>query len=153
MGKIRAPYGTWKSPISASSLATSPPVPDALVVDEVTLLPYHLERRPLEGGRIALIDSITRIDVLSKSLNVRTGVHEYGGGAVCVRNAVVYFSNFSDGRLYALDRAAGPDSQPVAITPGKSPIIGVYSSEPVAFQRTKVIVSRTLQCIQHCRTS
>ena len=117
--KKRAPFGSWNSPISSSSLATSPPVPDALLVDEVSLLPYHIERRPLEGGRVALIDSISRQEVVQAPWNVRTGVHEYGGGAVCVRNAVVYFSHFADGRLYALDRSTGAGAEPIAVTPGE----------------------------------
>jgi hypothetical protein len=40
--------------------------------------------------------------------NVRSRVHEYGGGACLVASGVVYFSNFSDNRLYAIRDGAAP---------------------------------------------
>jgi hypothetical protein len=40
-------------------------------------------------------------------------VHEYGGGAVCVYNGVVYFSNFTDQVLY---KQTSPTEKPVAVT-------------------------------------
>jgi WD40-like Beta Propeller Repeat len=53
-------------------------------------------------------------DVVPKPFNVRTRVHEYGGGAWTVALGVVYFSNFVDGRLYRL----GPgESEPAPLTP------------------------------------
>ena len=38
--------------------------------------------------------------------NVRTRVHEYGGGAYLVSGGVVYFSNDKDQRLYRRNPAA-----------------------------------------------
>ena len=40
---------------------------------------WWLERRPLESGRTALVRDGE--DVLPPEFNVRTRVHEYGGGA------------------------------------------------------------------------
>ena len=52
-------------------------------------------------------------DVTPPGFNVRTTVHEYGGGAYLVHGGIVYFSNFADQRLYRQD-AGG---EPVSITP------------------------------------
>src|SRR5215469_13131752 len=100
-----APYGTWKSPITSDLI-----VAQSIGLSEVRLdggEVYWLESRPGEGGRSALVRS--GVDVLPKPFNVRTRVHEYGGGAWCVADGAVYFSNFADQRLYVLDSQA---SQP-----------------------------------------
>jgi dipeptidyl aminopeptidase/acylaminoacyl peptidase len=49
-------------------------------------------------------------DVTPSGFNVRTRVHEYGGGAYCVDRGTVYFSNFTDQRLYrqTLNTAPSP---------------------------------------------
>ena len=53
-------------------------------------------------------------DIVPKPFNVRTRVHEYGGGAWTVALGVLYFSNFADGRLYRI----GPGkSEPAPLTP------------------------------------
>jgi dipeptidyl aminopeptidase/acylaminoacyl peptidase len=78
---------------------------------------YWTEGRPDEGGRIALMRGgafASPVDVVDDRFNVRTRVHEYGGGAYAVHRGAVVFSNFADQRLYRL----GPDDEePVAITP------------------------------------
>ena len=53
-------------------------------------------------------------DVTPPPYNVRSRVHEYGGGSYVVAGGVVVFSNFDDGRLYRLDPGA---EAPAAITP------------------------------------
>ena len=93
------PYGTWPSPISpelavGSSHGLSEPRPDG---DDV----YVLESRPEEAGRVALLrvradGSVTDV---APGLNVRTRVHEYGGGAYTVRGGVVVLSEFAGSRL------------------------------------------------------
>jgi len=47
-------------------------------------------------------------DVTPPGFNVRTRVHEYGGGAFAVVGGVAYFSNFGDQRLYRQDPGAEP---------------------------------------------
>src|SRR5262249_41673114 len=62
-----------------------------------------LEGRPQEQGRSAIVRRGAdgrRVDVTPISMNVRTRVHEYGGGAWAVSDGWAYFSNFADGRLY-----------------------------------------------------
>jgi dipeptidyl aminopeptidase/acylaminoacyl peptidase len=106
-----APCGSWKSPITsdlivAQSIALSEPRLDGGHV-------YWLEGRPQEQGRsvvVRLEQDGQQAEVTPKICNVRTRVHEYGGGAWTVSQGVVYFSNFADGRLYRrLHGAAEPE--------------------------------------------
>lgn len=78
---------------------------------------YWLEGRPTEGGRNALVrsgDDGRTSEVTPPTFNVRTRVHEYGGGAFAVRNGVVVFAHDGDQRLYRLDRAG---DEPRPLTP------------------------------------
>ena len=52
------------------------------------------------------------IDAVPAGFNVRTMVHEYGGGAYCVHGNTVFCSNFEDQRLYRVE----PGVEPVPIT-------------------------------------
>lgn len=110
MTKMTAPYGSWESPIKAELLAKagislSSPYP---VGEDL----YWLEGRPLEGGRNVLVrraaDGTTR-DVTPAGFNVRTTVHEYGGGSFTVTGSTVYFSNFADQRLYRQIDGGAPE--------------------------------------------
>ena len=47
-------------------------------------------------------------DVTPPPFNVRSRVHEYGGGAYAVSGERVWFSNFEDGRIYAQTGAGTP---------------------------------------------
>ena len=47
-------------------------------------------------------------DLTPPPYNVRTRVHEYGGGEYTVHGGTVYFSNDSDQRLYRLEGAGEP---------------------------------------------
>ncbi|KAF7315663.1 Peptidase-S9 domain-containing protein [Mycena indigotica] len=109
-----APYGTWTSPISAANLAKASVRLGDVVVDSVAGKVYHIESRPSEGGRCVLVDSDASKDVVGKDLNVRTGVHEYGGAAAVVSAGVAYFSNIIDGRVYKVKNG---DSNAIAVTP------------------------------------
>ena len=77
-----------------SSRGISEPRPDGADI-------YLLESRPEEAGRVVLLRGTpdgTFTDV-APELNVRTRVHEYGGGAYVVRDGVIVFSEFADNRL------------------------------------------------------
>ena len=52
-------------------------------------------------------ECVTR-DVIPAPFNVRTRVHEYGGGAFLVNDGRVWFANFEDQRLYQCDNATVP---------------------------------------------
>jgi len=114
------PFGSWLSPITAQVAATQGLRLGAPSVDGTDI--YWLEGRPAEGGRNVLVRRRadgTLHELTPPGFNVRTRVHEYGGGAYLVHNGTVVFSNFADQRLYRLDRDAvdaGPLT-PVPITP------------------------------------
>lgn len=111
-----APYGSWSSPISLDVVASEGGVAYSyLSADEAGV--YWLESRPEEKGRLALVyleHGGAPIDVVPEGFNVRTRVHEYGGGAWFRDGKVVYCSNFDDSRLYRID---GPGAEPQPITP------------------------------------
>lgn len=108
-----APYGSWNSPITSDLI-----VAGSIGLNEIRLdgdAVYWVECRPQEQGRnvVVHLDGPARTDMTPKPFNARTRVHEYGGGAWTVDEGVVYFSNFSDGRLYR-QRTGGT---PEALTP------------------------------------
>jgi dipeptidyl aminopeptidase/acylaminoacyl peptidase len=77
---------------------------------------WWLEGRATEGGRVALVrrDPGGEVaDAVPAGFNVRSSVHEYGGGAYCVHAGVAFCSRFEDQRLYRVD----PGADPVPITP------------------------------------
>jgi dienelactone hydrolase len=62
-----------------------------------------LEGRPAEAGRLAALRACPGHDaeVLAPApFNVRSRVHEYGGGAWIVSGGAAYFSNFADNLVY-----------------------------------------------------
>ena len=110
-----APYGSWKSPITADLIVSGSVGLSQSLIDGSDI--YWIEMRPTEGGRGVIVrrDALGFLtDVNPPPFNARTRVHEYGGGDYAVRNGAVYFSNFPDQRIYASRGGAAP--QP--ITPG-----------------------------------
>ena len=114
-GPAVLPYGSWPSPIRIDDLVGGTVrLSDPWVDGDET---YWIEGRPAERGRSVLVvrsaDGATR-DVTPPPFDVRTRVHEYGGGAYTVAGGTVLFSHVADGRLYRLDPG---DDAPQAITP------------------------------------
>jgi dipeptidyl aminopeptidase/acylaminoacyl peptidase len=109
-----APYGSWRSPITSDLIVEgSISLVDVLLDgDDV----YWIEGRPRESGCCVLVrrrpDGQAE-DVTPAPFNVRSRVHEYGGGAATIAQATAYFSNFADGRLYRQQ----PGATPVPLTP------------------------------------
>lgn len=96
-----APYGTWPSPITAQRVAAGSKPLSAPRIDGEHV--YWLEGRAAEGGRVAAVRGAPGAapQMLSPSpYNLRTRVHEYGGGAYIVAGGVLYFSNFADNLVY-----------------------------------------------------
>jgi dipeptidyl aminopeptidase/acylaminoacyl peptidase len=112
-----APYGSWESTVRIEDLAGTPPLGTPKAAKEGL---YWTETRPDEGGRSVLVwcerggDPVT---ITPGGFDVRTRVHEYGGGAFWLAGPRIFFSHFEDGRLYRQD---GPDADPVPITPEPS---------------------------------
>jgi acetyl esterase/lipase len=106
----RAPYATWPSPITAAMVAQASRGIGMPHIDSTGL--YWLESRPQEQGRSVLVHLAadgTRRDVTPPDFNVRSRVHEYGGGAYHVTDGTIYFANFADQGLYRQRPGATPE--------------------------------------------
>ena len=108
------PYGAWKSPITSELIVAETIGLGGVIVDGDDI--YWTESRPGEGGRNVLVKKDGG-DLTPAPFNVRTRVHEYGGGSVTVQRGVAYFTNFADQRLYRL--APGDAAEPLTPAPGE----------------------------------
>jgi dienelactone hydrolase len=107
-----APFGTWKSPLTAERVAAGAKPLSAPRIAGASLV--WLEGLPAEGGRVAamrLLANGQRETITPAPFNVRTRVHEYGGGALAVHGDTLYFSNFADNLVYA--QAPGGTPRPL----------------------------------------
>lgn len=137
-------YGSWKSPITSELIVSNAVRLGAAWLDGPDI--YWSELRPSEGGRqlvvrygpedVALAAGESATEVTPAPFNVRSRVHEYGGGAYTVHQGTVYFSNFVDQRLYA--QQAG--EAPVPLTPEVTPTAGLrYADVDIDAQRQRLI--------------
>jgi dipeptidyl aminopeptidase/acylaminoacyl peptidase len=104
-----APYGSWKSPITSDLLVSNTLTLGKVAIDGDAI--YWSEGRPAEGGRVVVVRRTPdgqASDVTPAGFNVRSRVHEYGGGAYLAVAGTLYFSNFADGRVYRQDPGAAP---------------------------------------------
>ena len=106
---MTAPCGSWASPITASLITSAQVSLAEPRFSDGTL--YWLEGRPLEAGRVAMVsrgaDGLVR-DVTDPNANVRTRVHEYGGGPYFLHGESVFFSDYGSQRIYRQDPGIGP---------------------------------------------
>ncbi|HMC15296.1 MAG TPA: S9 family peptidase [Albitalea sp.] len=109
--RIVAPYGTWKSPISAQRLASgSKPLTAPRIVGGQI---YWLEGLVAEGGRVVVMRAQpggSAQQLTPPGFNVRTRVHEYGGGPYATDGETIWFSNFYDHLVYAQRGSAAPEA-------------------------------------------
>jgi dipeptidyl aminopeptidase/acylaminoacyl peptidase len=99
---VTAPYGSWASPITVEQLTSASigllgPRLDGEHV-------YWLQSHADQGGRTSVwrraVRGGTAEEMTPAPLNVRSRVHEYGGGEYAVRGGVGVCSEFAEGRLY-----------------------------------------------------
>ena len=131
-----SPYGSWKSPITSDLIVSGTVGLGQIAMDGDDI--YWIEGRPSEAGRSVIVrrtpdGKIT--DVTPAPFNVRTRVHEYGGGSFAVAAGVVYFSHFADQRIYCQRL----DSQPEPLTPAAN---CRYADVIVDNQRNRLICVR-----------
>ena len=98
-----APFGAWTSPISAAMVAAGATPLSSVVLDGADI--YWLAGRAAEAGRTTILrrSGMTAADeVTPLPFNVRSRVHEYGGGAYAAAGGQVVFSHYADNRLYRI---------------------------------------------------
>jgi dipeptidyl aminopeptidase/acylaminoacyl peptidase len=98
------PYGTWPSPLDADTIAGIPGHAFGSLSVAWPSVRWTASR-PAEDGRVAVVewrDGQLR-ELTPPAANVRTRVHEYGGGALWFHGDIAYYSEFADGRLRRLE--------------------------------------------------
>lgn len=121
-----SPFGRWESPISVDLLTgSSTTISDFQAHGKNDL--YYIESRPFEEGRSVIVKMDgegNKSDVVPRSANVRTKVHEYGGGEFIVDttalNRGLVYSEFKDSGLYHIKDLKEPVAK--AITPDGAPL-------------------------------
>lgn len=95
------PYGWWPSPLHPATAAAARSSRSQVSSDGEHL--YWLESRPAEGGRVVLVrdGADGAVEVSPAGANIRSRVHEYGGGAACLLDGGrVAYVEASDQRIY-----------------------------------------------------
>ncbi len=134
------PYGAWPSSVTADLLLSAAGVDFTMPrVDGADS--YWLQARASEGGRGEVVRRTpdgTMVSVTPAPWNVRSRVHEYGGGAYAVRDGILVFANLDDLRLYRVD-VNDPATTPVPITPEG---VHRYAEPVIDLRRRRVIAIR-----------
>ena len=124
------PYGTWPSSITADAIVAETIRLSSLSLDGGRV--SWLEGRPGEGGRNVLVRTDVSVpgrieDLTPPPFNVRSGVHEYGGGAYVVSGDRWWFSNYADARVYS---RTGGDAAPTPLTAAGPERFGDLTLDP-----------------------
>ncbi|MEO8060746.1 MAG: S9 family peptidase [Burkholderiales bacterium] len=113
-----APFGSWASPVTTELI-----VGETIRLGQLAVLDgdiFWTEGRPQEQGRNVLVwcsaDGQLQ-DLTPAPLNVRSRVHEYGGGAFTVGRRAGFFTNDADQQLWRI--RAGETPQALTGEPGK----------------------------------
>jgi len=105
-------YGHWDSPLAPTDVARAKVSLSELCSDGHAL--YWLESRPAESGRVALVraDADGLADHSPAEVSIRSRVHEYGGGAMCLvpgrARGAFAFVDHADQRVWFCDGPGGP---------------------------------------------
>lgn len=109
------PFGSWSSPVTPHLMTAQTTSLGTPIIDGDRI--FWTETRADQGGRTAIrcrAGDESPTEVTGSEYNVRSRVHEYGGGAYAAADGVVVFANYADQRLYRTDAAGSP---PVPLTP------------------------------------
>jgi dipeptidyl aminopeptidase/acylaminoacyl peptidase len=117
-----APYGAWKSPLTAELIASQSLTLGEVAVDGDDV--YWLEVRPSEGGRHAIVRRSaegTHSELLPAPAegrapySARSLVYGRGGGSFTVSEGLVVFVNHANG-------GGNPDQRLYRVNPGRTPV-------------------------------
>jgi dipeptidyl aminopeptidase/acylaminoacyl peptidase len=122
-----ARYGYWASPLAASDVARAKVSLSDLCSDGRAL--FWLESRPTEAGRVVMVRCTgggPPADHSPPGVSIRSRVHEYGGGAICLvpghADGAFAYVDQADQRVWYCDgpAAEGPPGAavPRPLTPG-----------------------------------
>ena len=107
-----AAHGSWHGPLDAQRVAAGVQPVSAPRIAGSRIL--WLESLPAEGGRVVARrwDAGQLQTLTPAGLNLRSRVHEYGGGACIAVGDQLFFTHFADQRVYTQQGDAPP--QPLA---------------------------------------
>lgn len=114
---ITAPFGSWRSPISASDLTVA-----ALRLSSGLVLPDRTvwtEGNPEQRGRVSLWQRGAAgvvSELTGPTDNVRTAVNEYGGGDWTAAGDLVAYTEFADSSVWLIESDQHP--RRLAAVPG-----------------------------------
>jgi len=103
MSKRISPYGSWRSPITSDMVASGLVDLGQIEIEDKDI--YWCEMRPSDKGRYVIVRYSPvegTVDINPSPFNARTRVHEYGGGSYKVLGNEVFFTNFTDQRIYKM---------------------------------------------------
>ncbi|MEO8806829.1 MAG: S9 family peptidase [Burkholderiaceae bacterium] len=116
--RVVAPFGSWASPVTTDLI-----VGETIRLGQLAVLDadiFWTEGRPAEQGRNVLVwcsaDGQAQ-DLTPAPLNVRSRVHEYGGGAFTVGRRAGFFTHDADQQLWRI--RAGEAPQALTDAPGQ----------------------------------
>jgi dipeptidyl aminopeptidase/acylaminoacyl peptidase len=150
-----APYGSWVSPITVDHLIGSSVGLSAVQIDGEHI--YWLESRADERGRTSLwrrsLSGGEPDEVTPPPAYVRDRVHEYGGGEYHVSGGILVYSEFTDGRLYAVRGGAPQPITPEAefrfgdirVHPARGLVLAVREDHSGSGEPTNTLVALDLE--------
>jgi dipeptidyl aminopeptidase/acylaminoacyl peptidase/uncharacterized protein (DUF2132 family) len=106
---VAAPFGSWVSPVTADLI-----VGESIRLGQLGVLGsdiFWTEGRPQEQGRNVLVwrsEDGRMNDLTPAPLNVRSRVHEYGGGAFTLGRKAGFFVNDADQQVWRLRNGEAP---------------------------------------------
>ena len=106
-----APFGAWPSTISAARVAAgATPLSSLMLGGADGSDIFWLAGRAAEAGRNTLLryHGVCTEELTAAPFNVRSRVHEYGGGAYAVEGETVYFTHFKDNCVYSMTAGEAP---------------------------------------------
>ena len=99
--KIKAPCGSWKSPITSSLISSSHIKLSDLSISDGGI--FWNELRPQENGRSVIVKwyNNKKTESLPSEFSAKSRVHEYGGGSFLIHKDTAFFSNDENQHFYA----------------------------------------------------